>query len=335
MARFTRILSLDGGGIRGIIPGQVVVSLENKLAQKTGNPGARVADYFDLIAGTSTGGILTCMYLFPDADGTTTQFSATEAVDLYLKYGGDIFSRSLWQRLRSQFGLGDEKYSEKPLLESLGRFLDDRKLSELVKPCLITAYDIEERRATFFTQHDAAKNEDKDFPLMHVARSTSAAPTFFQVASAESGAKSRHSLIDGGVFANNPSLCAYSEARKKLDSNPSAKDMVILSLGTGHVKEPYSYDKAKNWGAVGWIRPLIDILMSGVSETVDYQLAQIFDSVDRSDQYLRVDDEILIATSAMDNASQKNLEALRQEGERIAQKFDKELDALTELLLTE
>lgn len=335
MAKYTRILSLDGGGIRGIIPGQVVVSLEKKLAEKSGNPNARVAEYFDMIAGTSTGGILTCLYLFPDADGTTTQFSATEAVDLYLKHGGEIFARSLWQRLRSQFGLGDEKYSEKPLVEALSRFLDDRKLSELVKPCLITAYDIENRRATFFTQHDAVENEEKDFPLIHVARSTSAAPTFFQVANAESRAQNQLSLIDGGVFANNPTLCAYSEARKKLDSNPTAKDMVILSLGTGHVKEPYSYDKAKNWGALGWIRPLISILMSGVSETVDYQLKQIFDSVDLSERYLRVDDEILIATSAMDNASPENLEALRQEGERIAQKFDKELDAITDLLLAE
>ena len=294
---------------------------------------ARVADYFDLIAGTSTGGILTCLYLFPDADGTTTQFSATEAVDLYLKHGGDIFSRSIGQKMRSLFGLGDEKYSEKPLVESLGRFLDDRKLSELVKPCLITSYDIEKRQATFFTQHDAVLNKDKDFSLIDVARATSAAPTFFQVANAKSRSNKQFSLIDGGVFANNPTLCAYSEARRKLDSNPSAKDMVILSLGTGHVKEPYSYEKAKNWGAIGWIRPILSILMSGVSETVNYQLAQIFDAVGRPEQYLRIDDELLIAKSDMDNASQENLKALGQEGERIAQKFDDKLDALTDLLL--
>jgi patatin-like phospholipase/acyl hydrolase len=64
--KMTRILSIDGGGIRGIIPGQILVILEEKLKAKTGNENARIADYFDLIAGTSTGGILTCAYLTPD-----------------------------------------------------------------------------------------------------------------------------------------------------------------------------------------------------------------------------------------------------------------------------
>jgi len=333
MAKFTRILSIDGGGIRGIIPGQVVIALENKLAQKTGKSDVRIADYFDLLAGTSTGGILTCLYLYPGEDGATAKFSATEAVNLYLEHGGEIFARSLWQRLRSLSGLGDEKYSEKPLVESLGRFLDERNLSDLVKPCLVPAYNIEQRKAEFFTQHDAVKDKAKDFPLIHVARATSAAPTFFQVANAISRTNRRLSLIDGGVFANNPALCAYSEARRKMESNPSAKEMVMLSLGTGQVKKPYPYKKAKNWGAVGWIRPLIDILMSGVSDTVDYQLMQIFDAVGGAEQYLRVNAELEIARPDMDNASKENLAALQQEGERFAEKFDTQLDSFADLLL--
>ena len=83
--KLTRILSIDGGGIRGILPGQVLVSLEEKLKKLDKNKDAKIADYFDLIAGTSTGGILSCMYLTPtDEKNKRPKFSAKKAVELYL-----------------------------------------------------------------------------------------------------------------------------------------------------------------------------------------------------------------------------------------------------------
>ncbi len=335
MAAFTRILSIDGGGIRGVIPGQILVSLEEKIKQRTGDEKARIADYFDLIAGTSTGGILTCLHLCPGRDGkTSTRYSASEAVDLYLKHGQEIFKSSLWQKLGSLAGISDEKYSEASLENLLFSFLGDNYLSDLIKPCLITAYDIEERRTRFFTQHDAVENPDKDYSLLHVTRATSAAPTYFQVARAMTKSKSReHSLIDGGVFANNPTLCAYAEVRNKFEHHPTADNMLILSLGTGHVFKSYNYHKAKNWGALGWIRPLIDILMSGVSETVHFQLKQIFDSVGKSDFYLRIDERLTQASENMDDVSSENLKALQQEGQSAAEKYDQELTAFVEKLV--
>ncbi|MBN1480655.1 patatin [candidate division KSB1 bacterium] len=334
MSTFTRILSIDGGGIRGIIPGQILIALEDKLKQHSRNQDARLADYFDLIAGTSTGGILTCLYLCPDEEGTiSTKYSAAAAVDLYLKHGRDIFKSSIWQKLKSFAGLGDEKYDEKSLEALIRQFIGDLYLSDLIKPCLITAYDIEKRKTTFFTQHDAVLNSEKNFPLLHVARSTSAAPTYFQVARATSATNAGYSLIDGGVFANNPALCAYAEVRTKFKHHPTAKDMLMLSLSTGHVRKEYKYRKAKNWGMVGWLRPLLDILMAGVSETVDYQLRQIFASVNKPDQYLRINEPLQHADSSMDNASAKNLAALQQEGQEIAQKYDAELTRFVEMLL--
>src|SRR5690349_18293371 len=99
-----RILSIDGGGIRGIIPGQVLVALENKLQQLSGVPGTRISDAFDLIAGTSTGGILTCLYLCPDATGRS-KFSASDAVNLYLQNGDNIFDVSVFGSIASIGGL--------------------------------------------------------------------------------------------------------------------------------------------------------------------------------------------------------------------------------------
>lgn len=346
MAEYTRILSIDGGGIRGIIPGQVLVALEKKLQKATKRPNARIGEYFDLIAGTSTGGILTLFYLFPDPkkksaltmNGSMPKFTAEQAVKLYLKKGDDIFDVSLGQKIRSVGGLIDEKYSADELEDILDEKLDGKKLSDLVGPCLITAYDIRRRRAKFFTSLDAQEiGGAHDYYLKDVARATSAAPTFFEVAKIQSTGKADkdfYPLIDGGVFANNPALCAYAEVRANFQNRPTAKDMVILSLGTGESKKSYKYGIAKNWGLMGWAKPVIDIMMSGVSETVHYQLKQIFDSIEKPEQYVRITTELDSAHSDMDDASPDNLKYLKNEGQKLARRESKNLDKIVKLLIS-
>jgi len=338
MANLTRILSIDGGGIRGIIPGQVLVKLESKLREASGKPKATIADFFDLIAGTSTGGILTCIYLCPDfggGDRPKARFSAQQAVDLYLERGDEIFDVSLWQKLRSGRGAFDEIYDATELEEALDDYLGELKLSQLLKPCLITAYNIKKRAAYFFTQHDAIIDEKDDFLVKDVARATSAAPVFFEAARIKSLSKVPYPLIDGGVFANNPAMCAYAEARKKLPGNPAAEGMAILSIGTGMLAKAYDYKSVKNWGAVSWIKPLLDIMMSGVSETVDRQLSMIFDTIEHRDQYLRINAPLLNASPDMDDASEENLIALREDGTIIAEEFDSKMDDFIKYLYSQ
>ncbi|OQX77694.1 MAG: patatin [Bacteroidetes bacterium 4484_249] len=335
--KLTRILSIDGGGIRGIIPGQILVALEKKLKEMDNNPEARIADYFDLIAGTSTGGILSCIYLCPsDTDSKKPRFSAKEAVDLYFERGDEIFDISFWQKVKSGAGILDEKYSADELEDALNDYLKDLKLSQLIKPCLITAYDIKRRRGHFFTQH-TAKDDKNNFYVRDVARATSAAPTYFEVSRVKSFSNINYPLIDGGVFVNNPAMCAYAEARKvefdEFRKKPTAKDMVILSLGTGNVDNPYYYKNAKDWGMVEWLKPLIDIMMSGVSETVDYQLMQIYKAVNKPKQYLRISPELGNASPEMDNASLENLNALIETGNENADIFDKKLTEIAKLLI--
>ncbi|MSP13395.1 MAG: hypothetical protein EXR62_10635, partial [Chloroflexi bacterium] len=177
--KFFRILSIDGGGIRGLIPAQILTVLEDKLKRASHDPTTRIADWFDLIAGTSTGGILTCIYLCPQPDDPhRPRYAASEAVELYKQNGAQIFDVSVWHKLRSAGGTLDENYSATGLETLLKDKLHDLKLSDLIKPCLITAYDIENRAAYFFTQHDARKYPRRNFLLRDVARATSAAPTF-------------------------------------------------------------------------------------------------------------------------------------------------------------
>lgn len=328
-----RILSIDGGGIRGIMPGQILVSLEEKLQKKSGNKEARIADYFDLIAGTSTGGILACIYLCPnESEPTKPKFSATEAVDLYLENGDEIFDISLNHKILSGGGILDEKYSADELEESLDDYLGELKLSELLKPCLITSYDIRRRQAHFFRQHKAKKSKSNDFLVKDVARATSAAPTYFEVAKVKSLSSIPYPLVDGGVFANNPSLCAYAEARN-LPGKPTAKDMFMLCLGTGKIKKPYYYKKAKDYGLVEWVKPIIDIMMSGTAETVDFQLAQMFDAVGKPDQYVRIEPDLFNASPEMDDASTENLNNLKVAGQICAEDNNAILERVADRLI--
>ncbi|MFM9265575.1 patatin-like phospholipase family protein [Tychonema sp. BBK16] len=345
MAKYTRILSIDGGGIRGIIPGQVAVSIEEKLQQKSGNPDAKIADYFDLIAGTSAGGILTCTYLFPDPKNPTRPlWSAQDAVNFSIKSGRDIFKNSFWQTLTSLDGLVDEKYSSIDLEKFFLEHFADCKLSEMLKPCLITSYDIERRKAHFFNQIDARENVENDYLIRDITRATSAAPSYFEIPKISSLTNKSYALVDGGVFANNPALCAYAEVRHKFripddrpDRGPTAKEMVILSLGTGDAQKKYPYQEAKDWGQVEWLEPLINILMTGVAETVNYQLMQIFDAIERPNQYLRITPDLSLYQEPLpiDDASEPKISQLLKIGKEQVEKHNQELDQFIDLLLAE
>ncbi len=334
MNKQTRILTIDGGGIRGLIPARILVSLERKLQQRTGRDEARLAEFFDLIAGTSTGGLITCLLLAPGKNEWTPAFTAKEIVDLYLNHGAEIFDAPLVKRLKSLNGLRDERYEAHGLERLIDERVGDLWLSQLIKPCLITAYDVTRRKAKFFTQHDA-RNDDKDYPIKVVARATSAAPTYFEAMPGENG-RSPYAYVDGGLFANNPTMCAYVEAYRKLAGKPTAENMVILSLGTGQITKAYPYHSVKNWGKVQWIRPLIDIMMAGASETVDYQMRQLFTAHGRPDSYLRL--QPTIATNdtklaELDNVTVANMARLLALGVQIVDEYEAQLDALVEMLL--
>jgi len=328
-----RVLSIDGGGIRGIIPARVLIEVEAKLQQRSQNPDARIHDFFDFIAGTSTGGILTCIYLCPDPDRPgRPRFDASQALDLYFERGDEIFDIPVWHRIKSGLGTGltDEKYPADGLEEALEDYLGDLKLAELLGPCLITSYDLKRRKTHFFKQHRAAE-PNRNFLVRDVARATSAAPTFFECARVKSDANISFPLVDGGVFANNPTLCAYAEVRKQFDKR--AADMAILSIGTGEHRKSYAYSEAKDWGLAGWAKPALEIMMSGVSETVHFQLDQIYDAVGAPDQYLRLDAKLPPSTTEMDNVDAENLAELREIGAEIAIQNDARLDAFIDLLV--
>ncbi|MDX2227329.1 MAG: patatin-like phospholipase family protein [Verrucomicrobiae bacterium] len=327
------ILSIDGGGIRGILPAVILARLERDLREHFKDPGFSIVDCFDLVAGTSTGGLLAALLLFenPRQPGRPL-LSAQEVLDLYLQRGGEIFRlekrNPLWRTLREYyFG---PRYSPVSLETIIDQTLGpEASLDGLLRPCLITAYEVERREAFFFRQHrtrHAALYEKAgyresgaraNFHLRDVCRATTAAPTYFPPQNATSRAHEVFNLVDGGLVANNPALCAYAEARTGLPHacgegpgfvlrRPKAAEIHLFSLGTGTKADPFPVAQMPRWGKIQWITPTIDIMFSGVSQTVDYQLRQMFDAANVPGQYLRIDPSLRGADAALDNASERN-----------------------------
>jgi patatin-like phospholipase/acyl hydrolase len=206
----------------------------------------------------------------------------------------------------------------------LSTYFGDETISNFIKPSLITSYEMTDRNSIFFTSTDARLSDMDNFKIKDVARATSAAPTYFPPAHIESLNGQLFSLVDGGMFANNPALCAYAEARKtefskvlndpEKKDKPTASDMIIVSLGTGSVKKQYHYDHFKHAGAIEWLEPVIDILMSGNSETVAYQLTEMYLTLDSQFQknYYRLEPGLKEACSEMDDATKENIDHLYQ-----------------------
>lgn len=301
-----RVLAIDGGGIRGLIPALVLADLERRS-------GRRVAELFDLIAGTSTGGLLALALTRPGAR------PAAELVDLYVEEGPRIFRRSLKRRILSLGGLLDERYPLEPLERALEKHLGDARLSEAAVDVLVTAYALEERRPYLFKSAAARVDAARDFPIVLAGLATSAAPTYFEPVPVGGQA-----LIDGGVYAANPGMSAYAEVRR----HRPGEDVLLVSLGTGELTEPIRYEDARGWGRLEWVRPLIDVIFDGVSDSVDYELRQLLSE----ESYARIQTRLEDANGELDDASPGNVRALVREGERLVAARAEQLEDLARRL---
>jgi uncharacterized protein len=324
MSDLIRVLSIDGGGIRGIIPAMVLAEIE----KRTKKP---VSELFELIAGTSTGGILALGLTKPDDRGRP-HYTAEELISLYEREGATIFSRSPWHKLYSLGNLAEEKYPSDGIDKALEDYFGQARLQDALTETLITSYDIERRLPFFFRSRHAKEYRSYDFPMKQVARATSAAPTYFEPAKIESEDSSDYyALVDGGVFANNPAMCAYAEVR---NTRPGAGDFLLVSLGTGELTRSLPYEEVKGWGLALWAQPILSVVFDGVSDTVDYQLRQLVPPTSNgTERYYRFQMRLNEGNDDLDDASRTNLRVLRLLAEAIIRDNDKVLDALCDQLV--
>jgi predicted acylesterase/phospholipase RssA len=318
-----RILAIDGGGIRGIIPAMVLAEIE----RRTGQPTARL---FDLVAGTSTGGILALGLTVPKHSGGPL-YTAEDLLRMYEQEGRHIFSRSLLRRLFACDNLTWKKYSSDGIERVLLEYFGDSRLRDAVTDVLITSYEIERRFPFFFKSTSARERLDYDFPARDIARATSAAPSYFEPMKLLTGTSAHHyTLVDGGVFANNPAACALVEARA---THPEASGYLVVSLGTGSLLRSLPVRIAKYWGAARWAKPLLDIVFDGVSSTVDYQLQQLLpDHPGQCPHYYRFQTTLDSHNNRLDNTSPDNITALKTLATNLIDCKSKDIDELCEML---
>ena len=309
MAGTIRILSLDGGGIRGLIP---AVAL-GRIAQAAGLDGRALARRFHLVAGTSTGGIMAAGLCAPGA----LKHGPKELAELYTVHGEAIFPPGGWSQRNP---LAECKYDPTPLEAVLEARLGETQLSEAGPELMVTAWDLERARPKLFCSWRARQSATEDFRLRDVARATSAAPTYFPPAIIHAldanydRAQQRHALVDGGVFANDPAALALAEARRIF---PKADRALVLSLGTGARVRRFDGDKAQGFGVLGWLPGLLDVFMDGASALAEHEL--MLRQARGELEYLRLQVALdpPLPEIGMDDAAAPTLAGLQKLGERV------------------
>ncbi|OGR08122.1 MAG: hypothetical protein A2511_17750 [Deltaproteobacteria bacterium RIFOXYD12_FULL_50_9] len=261
-----KILSIDGGGIRGVFPAHILYCMKHRL-------GIRVDEHFDMIAGTSTGAIV--------AAAVACKIDPGVVVTMCLMHGPDIFSKKKsWLPAKYQPAL-QSLYGNENLKAALEETFGDIKLGEIPIPLLLPATDIGNGGVHVF-KSAYQKDYDRDGKVfLHQAVLAScSAPTFFNPTKVN-----EYLLADGGLWANNPSLAAVIDAQRRL--NIKLSDIRILSLGTGHARTCYGVKTDREWGLLnGWKgKEFISFIMSLQAQTTHNYLQLML----REDQILRLD----------------------------------------------
>ncbi|KAK6781534.1 hypothetical protein RDI58_019330 [Solanum bulbocastanum] len=322
------VLSIDGGGIKGIIPATILEFLEGQLQEVDNNADARLADYFDVIGGTSTGGLLTAMISAPNENNRPFA-AAKDIVPFYFEHGPQIFNSS-----GQIFG---PKYDGKYLMQVLQEKLGETRVHQALTEVAISSFDIKTNKPVIFTKSNLANSPELDAKMYDISYSTAAAPTYFPphyfVTNTSNGDQYEFNLVDGGVATvGDPALLSLSVATRLAQEDPAFasirslnyKKMLLLSLGTGTTSDfdkTYTAEEAAKWGAVRWMLVIQQMTDAASSYMTDYYLSTAFQALDSQNNYLRVQENALTGTTTeMDDASKANMELLVQVGEKLLKK---------------
>ncbi|MBA4118594.1 MAG: hypothetical protein C0514_06860 [Candidatus Puniceispirillum sp.] len=287
-----RILSIDGGGQRGIVP----AALLSKIEEETGKP---ISALFDVFAGTSTGSIIAMGLTVPGNFGP--RYTAKDIVRIYETQGERIFEKGL-QYYTSLKGLIGPRYSPRNLKEILRDHFGETPLSHAIKPVYATAYDLESSTPVVFSSEAAKEDPSIDFSMRKATRASSAAPSFFPPCRLSIGKSQKVSLSDGCFWALDPTEMVYERVRQE---NPGAR-IVVVSLGTGTQDISMNHASSKSMGSLAWTGPFIGHLMHTQGHVARTRLKSEA-SLGRIDTYLRVNFTLDDDKGALDDTSPEGL----------------------------
>ncbi|KZM48359.1 patatin-like phospholipase family protein [Labrenzia sp. OB1] len=336
------ILSIDGGGMRGLIPLRILEALESRLIHRgIMSPMHKV---FDLMAGTASGGLITAGLCAPRPGSSAGEAAATisELRCFFEREAREILTHSISDRLAHAvtrpLGLFDETYDARPLEKLLKERFGWTSMASGLTRLVLTAYDIEQRRAVFLTNGlEENGGRADDYYFWQAVRAATATPSYFEPARVENLSRKREeALVGGDVFMNDPAIAAYLEARK---IGWASDELVILSLGSGRAAErAFPYKNASGWGALGWMQPsrgapILSIFSDGQSQTASYQARHLFAEMPGV-TYHRLDATLPPEAEAMDNARPGNIIALNGAADRVIRDNTVLLDEIADLMKT-
>lgn len=316
------ILSLDGGGIRGAATTQFLTRVEKKLQA---DHGKSIRDCVDFYAGTSTGSIIALAL-------ATTNLTMEQINDLYnYENAQEIFTDN--KGLFEVDGLNAPKYEAKGKTRLLKQNLGNAKIGDACKDnkhVLAVTYAIEKRKPVVIK---STKKDYLNLQSYQAADASSAAPTFFPTKEIEIPPNGDEFwLIDGGVIANNPTMCAITEAKRAWKQVPIS-EMRVLSVGTGFMTKKINGPKSQKWGGLQWMTKghLIEVLSD--ERIVAYQAMTIIDQ----GKYIRVNAKLKpqpglpdAPDDAMDDVSKTNIKRLKALGDFWFEQYG---EAAVELLM--
>lgn len=287
------ILCIDGGGMRGIIPVIYLKKLEEEIKKSTGENS--LDSYFDLIAGTSTGGLIALALTCPSSFGyklykNAPQVDLDDLLDLYKTMGKEIFPSSSKSSTVFRY-FTSTKYPETGIETLLEKWFDQSLMGQATVPTLVMSYDL-----FCGAPVEIRSYQERSFSVKDAGRATSAAPTYFPPL-----VKDGQLLVDGGVVANNPAIYAYIEAKKLY---PNCKKFNILSLSTGGKNHTMTFDETN--GLLNWKDQVSPMYSTAQKCTTDIVLENMEDV-----NYVRIDDPLEVDIK-MDDTNPVNIKKMEE-----------------------
>lgn len=323
----TTVLSIDGGGIRGLIPAMVLAEIE----ERSGRP---IADLFDVGAGVSTGGILVSGLAIPDGSGGP-KYTAAEVAGIYGSDRDEIFDQPFFREV-IPLGLDDyfdAEYPKEGLKDVLRERMGATRLSEGLMELVVPTYDVGNREPFVWRSSRAEEVGEGDWPdrpLWEVSASTSVAPTYFEPFQVTEPTGLDRALVDAGIYGFSPVFEGLRTGTGAAAESGAAtfEDVTVVSLGTGRGTESFTYEEVEDWGKAGWAKPVVWCGLDGSAESAN----DLADDFVPDGQFWRLQVDLANASDAMDDVSDENMEALRRDADRLIDQHDEAIDDMVETL---
>lgn len=282
-----RILSIDGGGMRGVVP----LTILKKVEELTGNP---IWQSFDLIAGTSTGGLIATALTIPkNLEKTEAKYTIDDILNVYLERGKEIFPPT--GRIEETLSYLRPMYDDDGIEKVFRDVCGTSKMKDALTDIMLCSYDLANNLPLFIKSRSSRTNKDQNIEVYHACRATSAGPTYlpaYEFVYPNNNEDPKRLCIDGGVFVNNPAIAALSEFSKNhlhygytsVNGDIDYDDVFVLSIGTGTYTGKITAKEAKNKGKIFWANRIIDVMMRGTNRATDYEMTEMMEN----DNYLRL-----------------------------------------------